>query len=414
MGPSENNGLILVKREITEGTDPVPTAAINAVAAFGGIAPTVDGARIARRFLTGDLSRYAHRVGRKLTTLSITFDFIGSGTAAVLPRFLPLLEMCALKYAAVSPTTTDINAGATYKWTVSGSGTDEYYVDLLGGGNPTLTQPSYVTLGSPATRRNRGALGSLALGEWGYGDNDSLGFSTVYVRLDDGADPDSKATGWVNHVTASSHTLKPRSSGFDAATVYSFLGDAAEGLRHRLTNAFGNWQMTFDPVNGTATVQIDIQSLYNTPTDVVTPAGTFDTPLTPLAAGLTLDFDAAWTPVVPSVVLNGGVTVVERPDLNAANGLKGLKIVAREVSGTIITEQENRAIYDLWAKWEAGTEADVDFQLGSAGGNTFAFDFPKAQLDAPRHGTLNGYRTYELPFFANRTSGDDEMTMTIS
>jgi len=66
-GPSENNGLILVKREITEGTDPVPVPALNAVPVFGGIAPTVNAQAIARRFLTGDLSRYATRIGRKLS-----------------------------------------------------------------------------------------------------------------------------------------------------------------------------------------------------------------------------------------------------------------------------------------------------------------------------------------------------------
>ena len=42
-----------------------------------------------------------------------------------------------------------------------------------------------------------GTVGSLSAGQWDWGDNDALGYSTIYVRLADGADPDSKAAAWV-------------------------------------------------------------------------------------------------------------------------------------------------------------------------------------------------------------------------
>ncbi len=86
---------------------------------------------------------------------------------------------------------------AVYDWTSSGSGTDEYYCVLnAGGGDPSLIEPSTCRLlGLSATRAT---VGSLAVGEWGYGDNDTLGYSTVYVRLSDGTDPDTKYTGYVS------------------------------------------------------------------------------------------------------------------------------------------------------------------------------------------------------------------------
>ena len=84
---------------------------------------------------------------------------------------------------------------AAYKWTLSASGTTEYYLDLIGGGDPSIAQP--VSLRMDGTTRTEATMGSLAAGEWDYGDNDTLGFSTVYVRLDDGADPDSKADDFV-------------------------------------------------------------------------------------------------------------------------------------------------------------------------------------------------------------------------
>lgn len=81
-----------------------------------------------------------------------------------------------------------------YSWTASGSGTNEYYLRTAANANPGFAAiPTTVTInGSAATS---GSVGSLAAGRWGYGDNDTLGYSTLYVRLSDGTDPDTKTSG---------------------------------------------------------------------------------------------------------------------------------------------------------------------------------------------------------------------------
>lgn len=88
----------------------------------------------------------------------------------------------------------------TYKWSASGSGTNEYYIDLFGGGDPGIAEPTNVQqlVGSTRTNLSAGTAGSLAASEWDYADNDTLGYSTIYLRLADGADPDSKND---SHVT---------------------------------------------------------------------------------------------------------------------------------------------------------------------------------------------------------------------
>lgn len=80
----------------------------------------------------------------------------------------------------------------TYRWTASGSGTNEYYCQTAAGGNPSLTEPNIVCTGGNFIGDSNGTLGSLTVGQWDWGDNDALGYSTVYVRLDDGVDPDTK------------------------------------------------------------------------------------------------------------------------------------------------------------------------------------------------------------------------------
>ena len=76
----------------------------------------------------------------------------------------------------------------TYKWTASGSGTNEFYVELLAGGDPGfVSQPDFITMDGAVL--TEGTVGSLADHQWDYGDNDTLGYSTVYVR-DQTGDPD--------------------------------------------------------------------------------------------------------------------------------------------------------------------------------------------------------------------------------
>ncbi len=80
---------------------------------------------------------------------------------------------------------------STYKWTLSGSGTNEYHCELAAGGDPGLTEPHSVCTDGRHNLATQGVLGSLAAGEWAWGDNDALGYNTLYVRLANGLDPDA-------------------------------------------------------------------------------------------------------------------------------------------------------------------------------------------------------------------------------
>ncbi len=86
-----------------------------------------------------------------------------------------------------------------YSWTASGSGTAEYYVRTAANANPgfVATPPSTNGVYLNGTSATKGTLGSLAAGTWGFGDNDTLGYSTVYVRTSGGVDPDTLAADYV-------------------------------------------------------------------------------------------------------------------------------------------------------------------------------------------------------------------------
>lgn len=79
-------------------------------------------------------------------------------------------------------------SSSIYKWTKSGNGTNEYYLELAAGGDPSIVvHPDFITLDSKKV--TEGTAGSLNDHQWDYGDNDTLGYSTVYIR-DDSGDPD--------------------------------------------------------------------------------------------------------------------------------------------------------------------------------------------------------------------------------
>lgn len=109
-----------------------------------------------------------------------------------------------------------------YSWTASGSGTNNYYLRTAANGNPGfVAKPDNVYInGSNATE---GTAGSLAAGQWGYGDADALGYSTVYARLSDGTDPDTKDPMYVKFYQTPRATEHVRFAS-DSASINSATG----------------------------------------------------------------------------------------------------------------------------------------------------------------------------------------------
>jgi len=79
------------------------------------------------------------------------------------------------------------------QWKRSSGGTNEYYLVKSGGspgyrkpGDDVGDRPGWLWYRSGPTKLLKGTAGSLADGQWGWGDRDGLGFSTIYVRCDAG------------------------------------------------------------------------------------------------------------------------------------------------------------------------------------------------------------------------------------
>lgn len=114
---------------------------------------------------------------------------MNTALAAAIPSNTPTFVRTVL--------TRNLIGAGVWAWTLSGSGTNEYYLRTAALGAPNLGNPSSVVINGISVIGPGGTLGSLAAARWGYGDNDGLGYSTIYVRLADGTDPDTKADTFV-------------------------------------------------------------------------------------------------------------------------------------------------------------------------------------------------------------------------
>jgi hypothetical protein len=107
------------------------------------------------------------------------------------------------KNRRISPIDESLVQSENYVWVDSTGAANEWYLasrDPEGGSSyeqVPLRQPSFIDENGVTLIYSSGNVGSLTAGQWDWGDNDTLGFSTVYVRLSDDADPNGKADGYL-------------------------------------------------------------------------------------------------------------------------------------------------------------------------------------------------------------------------
>lgn len=118
------------------------------------------------------------------------WSIIGSPQGRLVPSvYGPVGATCTLDSSSDDETRRDLISGGNNYWTISGSGTNEYYLINTAPFYSGI-EPDHVYIDNVEVIE--GLVGSLGIKQWDWGDNDALGYNTIYIRLSDGADPDSK------------------------------------------------------------------------------------------------------------------------------------------------------------------------------------------------------------------------------
>lgn len=177
-----------------------------------------------------------------------------------------------------------------------------------------------------------------------------------------------------------------------------------DGIEYLMTGCYGN--VSFNIVAGAFGVMtFNFTGLYNTPTDVVQVAGTYDTTQPPIVESVNLLIDS-YDGCAETLTFDFNNEVSERPCMNAAEGLIGLRITNRGIAGTVDPEMVLVATKDFWTIFEDSTRIALSLTIGTAVGNKFTITMDNIQITNIGIGDRNGIRIYNIEFLA--TGDDDE------
>lgn len=94
--------VVLAKKEVTYGTDAVPTALANAVMTRNYQGKPVDVDQVERNLDSGTYGAQSSQPSNERRTFSYEVEIAGSGTAGTAPAWMELLEGCGMAAAALS------------------------------------------------------------------------------------------------------------------------------------------------------------------------------------------------------------------------------------------------------------------------------------------------------------------------
>ena len=195
----------------------------------------------------------------------------------------------------------------------------------------------------------------------------------------------------------------------ESCTIYCY----RDGILHIVTGCMGTFSLNL-PVGGIPTLKFSMQGLWVDPTDTPIP-GTVTTLdlVPPVVKGIGLTV-GGYTPVgVNALSIDIGNQIIQRKDVNAAEGLTGLAITGRNPTGSLDPEVDTLSNFGVWAAWKAATKSAIACTVGSVAGNRFDLAVAKAQYDDVSYGDRDGTLIYALPFTATINSdGDDEVSLT--
>ncbi len=118
-----------------------------------------------------------------------------------------------------------------------------------------------------------------------------------------------------------------------------------------------------------------------------------------------------YSAVISALTFDMSNQIATPPDISASDGYSEVRIIGRDVQGSFDPEGVLVATNDYHADWVGGVEkALTTGAIGSAAGNIYQVDMPVVAYRNMSPADRDGVRTYEMPFGATESSGDDEIT----
>lgn len=285
-------------------------------------------------------------------------------------------------------------------------GTDAILVENIGWANEGLRMNE-----RPAVRANIGMLQQV------YGGR--LMTLTFDVELkgsgsavDDAPEigPLLRACGFGETINAATNVVyAPVSSGHESATIYYF----QDGIRYILTGCRGNVSFNLE-TGALGKASFTISGHVSSITDVALASPTYQSNVPPALVNVPFTI-GGFGSVINALTWDMANTVAMPPDISATDGYAEIQITKRDVAGSYDPEAELIATDDPHGDLTAGNTLVVTTGvIGSGVGGRYQVDMPAVYYRDISPGDRDGVRTYELPFGAAESSGDDEVSITFT
>lgn len=415
--------LVLAKLESTYGVDSIPTAALDAILVS---APdvSVDGQKLERDFVRATISPLAHRIGRKVVKVSFTTELKSNGSTMngdtnFALEIDPLFQACGFMPTYTAETTPGEQQDVTFTPT---------NVEVGDSFTATINAQDFTYVATAATVANVCA-GLTALINAGQdavtavnnttevevtADVHGVAFTYSSSTIDGGGTSSDDQTLDIVVLQANvvgsndgNVVYQPVSTDFESATVYINY----DGLLHKITGCVGTFSLKAE-AGQYGSIAWELSGLYTDVEDEAITDGTYDITQPPIVESLGFTIGDFTDNCVQAFEYMSANEIAEQQCVNAISGLKALRITRRGSTGSINPEATSVADEDFWADWKNSTPKELSCTIGSVVGNIIEILIPKAVYDSIAYGDREGIRTFEIPFVATTTTGDDEITLT--
>lgn len=213
----------------------------------------------------------------------------------------------------------------------------------------------------------------------------------------------------VANVALTSDTYEPVTLAHESITIYYF----QDGIRYNLLGCRGTVSFNLE-TGAIPKMSFTFTGHLVGPTDVALPSPTVSAivPEAILSGSFAI---GGFSSVINALTMDISNTVAFPPDLNASDGYGEVQITARDVQGSFDPEAELIATEDPWADLIANVSLALTIgPLGSTAGNIINIDLPVVYYRDQSPADRDGIRTYELPFGAAESAGDDEISIVFT
>lgn len=221
-----------------------------------------------------------------------------------------------------------------------------------------------------------------------------------------------EACGMVETIVgATSVTYDPTSTtaNQESVTVWYY----QDGLRHVLTGCRGTFSVSIETgAIPMASFTLTGHSVAPTDVAIVTPTVDATVPVTVKGNSFTVDSYAA---SINALSFDAGIEVAMPASMSASDGYGEIRVGKRDLNGTIDPEQELVATEDFVGNFLSGAAmALTTGAIGTVAGNIMTITMPAVSYRDVGNGDRDGIRTYEIPFGAAESSGDDEVAIAFT